>query len=331
MRRPHGVLLVAAVASWLAASAAVAQQPGKHAATTATARPKSQFVRLTRTAEKRPLALETAIVRCTPADRRRSELAVDLVAAVHVGEKSYYAQLNREFAGYDVVLYELIAPETASIPKGGSNSNNPVSTLQNGMKDFLGMEHQLQHIDYGRRNMVHADMSPEQFSQSMDKRGESFVGMFMRAMGYQMARQGQDSNEASEVDLIVVLFAKDKTLALKRLMAEQVEGMQGAINALDGPQGSTLISQRNKVALDGLRKQIAAGKHKIAIFYGAAHMSDMQKRLEADFGLLPVSTRWLVAWDLKGDQSEKNGKSGKSRNNKKAGGNKTGTQTKAAP
>ena len=67
-------------------------------------------------------------------------------------------------------------------------------------------------------------------------------------------------------------------------MAEQFEGMDGELSALEGPEGSTLISGRNEVALDGLRKQIAAGKRKIAIFYGGGHMADMQKRLEADFG-----------------------------------------------
>ena len=35
---------------------------------------------------------------------------VDLVAAVHIAEKSYYEQLNREFEGYDAVLYELGGP-----------------------------------------------------------------------------------------------------------------------------------------------------------------------------------------------------------------------------
>ena len=48
-----------------------------------------------------------------------------------------------------------------------------------------------------------------------------------------------------------------------------------------------------------LRKQIAAGKKKIAIFYGAGHMADFQKRLGEDFDLTPKSTRWLTAWDMK--------------------------------
>jgi hypothetical protein len=47
-----------------------------------------------------------------------------------------------------------------------------------------------------------------------------------------------------------------------------------------------------------LRKELAAGKSKIAIFYGAGHMPDLQKRLRDDFGMKPVGTRWLAAWNL---------------------------------
>jgi hypothetical protein len=74
---------------------------------------------------------------------------------------------------------------------------------------------------------------------------------------------------------------------------------------LEGPGGSTLISGRNAIALKVLRKQIDDGKRKIAIFYGGGHMPDMDKHLRDDFGLVPVETRWLTAWDLKGKKKAK--------------------------
>jgi hypothetical protein len=304
---------IAAAISLLTA-VAYAQQPGKHAAPRPAAQPKSQFLRLLRTAENRPLTLDTAIVRYAAADHRQDGPTVDLVAALHVAEKGYYDQLNREFAGYDVVLYELIAPQGTRVPKGTKGGGSTLSTIQIGMKDLLKLEFQLQQIDYTRGNMVHADMSPEQLAQSMKNR-DDFLAMFFRLLGYALAKQGQGSDQSTEIDLLAALFDKNRALALKRVMAEQFEDMEGELTAMEGPQGSTLISQRNKVALDVLRKQLAAGKRKIAIFYGAGHMSDMQKRLRSDFGLVPVSTRWLAAWDLKGDRSEKveKGKKGEKR------------------
>ena len=47
-----------------------------------------------------------------------------------------------------------------------------------------------------------------------------------------------------------------------------------------------------------LRKELAKGNKKIGIFYGAAHMPDMSRRLQADFGLRPTTEEWVKAWDM---------------------------------
>jgi len=257
-----------------------------------------QFLRLLRDDDQVPLALQAAVVRHVPRDRDETAPVVDLVSAVHVAEKGYYKQLNREFADYDVVLYEMVAPQGTRIPKGGGGSRSPVSMLQRGIKNMLELEFQLDEIDYTAANMVHADMSPEQFADSMQRKGESMLGTFLRMMGYAMARQ-QASGSASDAQLLFALFDKNRALALKRILAEQFQDMEGSLLAIEGKDGSTLISERNKVALKVLRKEVEAGHKKIAIFYGAGHMSDFQKRLAADFDLDPSSTRWLDAWNLR--------------------------------
>jgi hypothetical protein len=262
----------------------------------------TQFLRLTREDDQSPVALEAAIVRFAPKGDRPAALTVDLIAAVHAAEKSYYDELNRQFEEYDAVLYELVAPPGTRIPQdGGRAGRNPVSLLQTTMTDVLALEFQLDAVDYTRKNMVHADMSPEQFAESMRLRGESVFQVFFRMMGYAMARQGQDPAGSSDFRLFLALFDKNRSLAMKRVLAEQFLDLEGSLTAIDGPQGSTLIAERNKVALEVLRKQMAAGKRKLAIFYGAGHMFDFQRRLGEEFGLVPVSTRWLMAWDLKAE------------------------------
>jgi len=255
-----------------------------------------EFIRLVRDKGDVPMSMDVAIVRCVPRGDRRGKPTVDLIGAVHVAEKSYYEQLNREFRSYDAVLYELVAPEGTKVPKGGGSSKHPVSMLQNVMKSMLKLEFQLDAIDYNEENMVHADMTPEQFNKSMQRRGESMFTMFLRMMSYAMAQQ--QGNKVSDTQLLLALFQKDRALALKRVLAEQFEDMEGSMAALDGPNGSTIISDRNGVALDVLREQLDQGKRKIAIFYGAGHMEDFLGRLDKDFDLEPTRTRWLVAWDL---------------------------------
>lgn len=281
------VIVMAAGAS----AARAAEGPGE------TPSPEGRFLRLVRDEAEEPVALEVATVRFRPMDRGRPGPVVELVGAVHVAEKSYYERLNREFRKYDAVLYEMVAPEGTDVTKPG-RSGNPVSILQRAMTSLLELEFQLNAIDYGQKNMVHADMSPEQFAESMRRRGESVFKMFMRMLGYAITRQ-QGSGSLSDAQLLAALLDKNRALALKRVLAEQFEDLEGSLVAIEGPDGSTIISERNKVALRVLRKQIAQGKRKIAIFYGAGHMADLQQRLRDEFRLVPVSTRWTVAWNLK--------------------------------
>ena len=91
----------------------------------------------------------------------------------------------------------------------------------------------------------------------------------------------------------------DRAVRLRRMMAEQFTDMEVLTSAFGGEEGSTLITDRNAAALDVLREQIGKGRRRIAIFYGAAHMDDFDRRLKADFGLEPVETDWIEAWDLR--------------------------------
>jgi hypothetical protein len=60
-----------------------------------------------------------------------------------------------------------------------------------------------------------------------------------------------------------------------------------------------LVQDRNAAAMKVFQKELAKGRKKIAIFYGAAHMPDFQRRLTSDFALKPSETTWLTAWDLR--------------------------------
>jgi hypothetical protein len=300
MRRQTIALALLTMGVAVACAAAAEKPAAKTAeAKSGEAKSKDRFLRLQRDSKDTPTALEAAVVHCAP-EAGKAGPTVDLVSAVHVADKAYYDEINKTFEGYDVVLYELVAPQGTRIPKGGrKDGDSVVSMVQKAMKDILQLEFQLEAVDYTRKNLVHADMSPEQFSESMRKRNESVWTMFFRMMGYALAKESRNDGKSTDAELLLALFDKNRALALKRLLAEQFEDMEGSLLAIEGPEGSTLVSGRNQVAAEVLRKQIAAGKRKIAIFYGAGHMADLEKRLHDDFGLVPVSTRWLTAWDLK--------------------------------
>ena len=227
------------------------------------------------------LGLQTAIVRFESTDAARKGFVVDLIGAVHVGEKAYYEALNKQFESYDAVLYELVAPEGTRVAKGSKAQGHPVSYLQNGMKNLLGLEHQLQYVDYSRANLVHADMSPDDFAKSMEDRGESIGSILLRLMAANMSRQAAEASRAksSDAEFLMALFDRNRALRLKRLMADQFADMETMMAALNGPGGSTIVTERNKVALAKMEKQWSQGRKRLAIFYGVGHLPDMAQRL----------------------------------------------------
>lgn len=264
----------------------------------AVAEDKQQFLRLLRDDDKTPVALETAVVRYASQDPTRP-FTVDLIGAIHVGEKAYFDSLNRTFEDYDAVLYELVAPKDSNVPMQGQRSGHPVSVLQVSMKNVLGLEFQLDRVDYRRKNFVHADLSPDEFAKSMEEKGESFTKLMFRMMGQGVAQQSGDPARSNDFALLGAFFSKNRARDLKRVFAQQFEEMEKANAVLDGPDGSTIITERNRRAVEVLNKQLQAGKQRLAIFYGAAHLPDFDQRLRDELKLKPVSERWLEAWNLR--------------------------------
>ncbi|NBW96240.1 MAG: hypothetical protein EBR28_05830 [Planctomycetia bacterium] len=266
------------------------------------------FLRLSRNDAGEPVSLDTSIVRyreTPPAAARagrREPVEVDLVGAVHLGNKAYYDTLDRVFRGYDAVLYELVAPDNARVPQPGRKPAGAIGSAQQGLTKMLGLEFQLEQIDYGARNFVHADLSPREFEAAMRKRGESWWSMFLKLMREGAARTEQDTGRGGDVgfgDLFGLLFGSGREVRLRRILAEQFTDMEVLTAAFGGEKGSSLITDRNAAALEVLGDQIRRGRRRLAIFYGAAHMDDFDRRLREDFGMEPFETEWLEAWDLR--------------------------------
>lgn len=258
-----------------------------------------QFMRIRKDDRKRPVALETSITRYVGTNASGKPILVDLIGVVHVGEQGYYEALNEQFKQYDATLYELVAPEGTRIPKGGrieEGGGNPIAALQMGMKSMLELEFQLEHIDYTVDNLVHADMSPEEFFDSMSNNEESVGRMMLNSIGSSMAMQNK--GKSAEMGLVMSLFSSDRTKSLRRTMAQQMEDIEGGMAIFRGKDGSTIIEHRNAKAMEVLKREIDAGKTRLSIFYGAGHLPDMQKRLLEDFQLKRAGRTWLTAWDL---------------------------------
>lgn len=246
-------------------------------------------------------ALETGVVTYRGSVSGK-DVEVALVAAVHVGEKSYYEALNKEFATYDAVLYELVAPEDTDLSRLKDRPKTVLSSLQGSVKELLALDFQLEEIDYSKKNFVHADLSPDAFMSSLSARGDSIWTFLGRALIQSASQQQAESNPLEDMKLVMALLASDDTLRaykMRRYLAQNFSKVDDLVAQLEGPNGSVLIADRNAKAIEVLLEQIRSTKHrKFAIFYGGAHMPDMERRLLKALPLQRSSNHWIVAWHL---------------------------------
>ncbi|HEY7117672.1 MAG TPA: hypothetical protein VH475_13870 [Tepidisphaeraceae bacterium] len=236
-------------------------------------------------------------------------VTVHLIGAIHIADPGYYAALNKSFENYDALLYEMVKPADMDISRRGvgnddggiqANGVGLVHILQKGLKMFLDLDYQLDGIDYTRKNFVHADLTAEEFNRMQDERGESIFGLMLQQMMKELMK-GDAAGKAQDIDpmdLLGALSGEDSARHLKLILAKQFENMDDMVAGLDGPNGSVLVTERNKACLRVLKQQIAAGRKNIGIFYGAAHLKDMEKRLQDEFGFKRTGVQYRVAWDL---------------------------------
>lgn len=253
----------------------------------------SDFVRFVSHGEDRA-DLETVMV----SYESESGAVVDLIGVVHLADASYYAALEDAFPGYDAVLYEMIKPEGAA-PTSGRDGGSPVSALQRGLCRALDLEFQLEALDYGRPNFVHADLTAEGFARLWEERDESLLRHFFRALA---ASTGHETG-LTPAALFEAARSPKRKARLKLLLGREFSELERTLAGIgevgaDGRDRSMLIGARNEAAIGVLRTRLNAGDRRVAILYGAGHGPDLDVRLTRDLGLARRRLTWRTAWRI---------------------------------
>ena len=130
-----------------------------------------------------PVELQTSIVRFdgefTTSEGQTNPVSVDLIGAIHLADAAYYEQLNKAFAEYDVVVFELVAPKGTDIKalveeeraakekakeEKGKERIDPldfISFSQVAMSRMLDMVYQMDGVDYAADNLRRGGMCPQ--------------------------------------------------------------------------------------------------------------------------------------------------------------------------
>ncbi|HHI79897.1 MAG TPA: hypothetical protein ENK02_07935 [Planctomycetes bacterium] len=226
--------------------------------------------------------------------------SVDLIGAVHIGDRAYFEALNKLFTKYQALLYELVAKK-GTIPAKKHKSSSPISMLQRFMTQALDLRFQLDGIDYKAKNFVHADLSPEGFAKKLKEKGLTFTTMMLKVMlrGMQQAQEGKGP-QITIFHILAGALSEDGPRYFKFLFAQQLGNLEQMLANFGGKKGekSVIIGERNRVAFKVLDQQLKEGKSRLGIYYGAAHLPYMHDLL-GERGFHYVSSTWLTAWDCR--------------------------------
>jgi hypothetical protein len=232
---------------------------------------------------------------------------VDLIGAVHIADDAYFQDLNGRFGTYDAVLFELVgdprrltsaAPAAQRFRSGGG----AIGFIQQAASKYLNLTFQLGAVDYSGANMVHADMSAEEFARQQQARGESMATLFVRAMQVQASGAFDQAamNELDTLGLLRILVSPDSATAFKKSLAKMFDQMESVTAAIEGEAGSAILSERNAVAFKKLEEVLADRKRRrVALFYGGAHMPGLEALLVGQLKAKASGEQWLAAWTMK--------------------------------
>ncbi|XP_022729970.1 uncharacterized protein LOC111285026 [Durio zibethinus] len=217
-----------------------------------------------------------------------------------------------------------------------SRGFNILGCIQRQMALILMLDYQLDCLDYQADNWYHADLDYETFKLLQLEKGESFF-TFARDMILkskkalvQSASIPEDldpwrskllwasrvlpmplvglliiggvcadvGSRASDYPELEALSRLDFGAAMKVFLAKLLTSEFTQVTA-DVEQKSVIIGERNRAAIEALRRAIDDGHNKIAILYGGGHMPDLGRRLREEFDLVPSHVQWITAWSIK--------------------------------
>jgi len=215
-----------------------------------------------------------------------------LVGVAHIGSKSYYSEIQAVLNAQDVVLFEGVRSKGKPSVPVKPDPKAPKQMYQV-ISDALGLDFQLFDIDYNHPNWINSDLSMEELDRLNKKAGKG------KATDFDMVEKLLDPNSPQTQQAAAFFGSAPASIkeALKIFLVEKISTIETMLNAsLDPATVSILLTERNKSIAKAFEKAISVANppKSVAIFYGAAHLPEVQKALAARYGYKPADQQWFT-------------------------------------
>ena len=255
---------------------------------------------------------------------------VTLLGVSHVGDRSYYEKIQKKLDAAELVLFEGVGFGDDGPPKGNRDDGGGVSELQLSLASSMGLVFQLQAIRYDRPHFRNSDISPEALLSKLqggkgkpsakggsggkedapdkgEPGGKTDKGNF-ESRQFVKALSG-DSILFSFLSKALKFFGKSPQFRalMKLAIVEALGSIEGDVTRLAEASGPgmrkfmrALLEDRNAIVFRDLRKVLKQKKppKSIVVFYGAAHMPDLEERIVEKLGFKPAGDEWLTAFGV---------------------------------
>ena len=247
--------------------------------------------------------------------RRRSDPVVRLVGVTHLGSAEYYQRLQSLLDREPLVLFEGVGARDKKFMSTRESSYS----LQPALAKALGLKFQLSAIDYSHDRFVNSELSVQQLAAIARRQGPAGgqqgdggpgedlgVGDLMAVMDGSswaclLVRFGVAFIETSPKLRATVRLVLIETLGAVESDPSQAKGLPPEMRRLM----EVLIQERNAAVVADLRRLIDRGRASararvpsVAVFYGAGHLPDLERRIQRELGYRPGREEWLTAFDV---------------------------------
>lgn len=258
-----------------------------------------------------------------------------LVGVAHLGTAEYYAAIQKRLDAQSRVLFEGVGAD--KLQQGAELEST--GGIQGQLAKSLGLVFQLDAIDYKRAHFMNSDLTVEGLQNAITDRVEkrpdakSTTDDRSATNGNEPASNG--ANLPAKVDndtftqlmgaihgegqmaeslgaMIGLMGSTPEMRETTKLMLIEALGQAGEL--IDIAKAASpdikdlfevLITERNEEVIRQLQTNLPKLKNgqSIAVFYGAAHMDEIAKRLTTQLNYQPAAQEWDTAFSADGSKS----------------------------
>lgn len=221
--------------------------------------------------------------------RRAGSPDVDLVGAIHIAEPGYYRQIQARLDRADLVLYEKVIDERIEDLDPATVAEAQQRSAYGRLASSLGLVMQTSGIDYAKPHFRRSDLTLQQMFAMLEREIESGGDEGAAAEAHASMKRLKRMLGGSSILLngTLWLVSGSRTLQSRVRLDMMTLGMPGGDEPdmlLDSPRLQQLIEDnRNEHVIRDLQTVLREPKprRRIAVFYGAAHLADLEKRLRS--------------------------------------------------